>query len=278
MRGATTEEVVVADLGAILSRFTWQSALDILLVAFVFYALLRLFRGTAAVQLLRGILVLTLLVVLVINMVDLIAFKWLVNSSLSVILVSIPVIFQPELRRALERVGRSAPLFRRRFSLGATEPFINEIMRAVETLSERKHGALIVLEGITGLEEYVESGTRLDSTASSELLLTIFYPNTILHDGAVIARSNRLLAAGCVLPLTDRVLADSELGTRHRAALGITEQNDALAIVISEETGTISVARHGRIVRGLDHRRLRRLLQAFYEPNRTRTDNDAPIA
>mgnify|MGYP002682329690 CR=1 FL=1 len=250
----------------ILSRFTFQSAVDILLVAAVFYALLRLFRGTAAVQLLRGILVLTFGVVLVTNMVELTAFRWLVSNSLNVVLVAIPVIFQPELRRALEKLGRTTPLFGRRASQAATEFLVSELIRTVDTLSQRKHGAIIILEGTTGLEEYIETGTRLDSTVSHELLLTIFFPNTALHDGAVIVRSDRILAAGCVLPLTQRQFGDTQMGTRHRAAVGITEQNDALSIVVSEETGIISVSRHDRIVRRLDEKRLRKILQGFYEP------------
>jgi diadenylate cyclase len=256
------------EITRIFSRFTWENAADILLVALIFYTLLRLFRGTAAVQLLRGILVLTFVVVLISNMVELTAFRWLVNNSLNVILVAIPVIFQPELRRALERLGRTAPLFGRRASQATTEFLVSELLRTVDTLSERRHGAIIVLEGATGLEEYIETGTRLDSVVSRELLLTIFFPNTALHDGAVIVRGDRILAAGCVLPLTQRQFADTQMGTRHRAAVGITEQNDAIAVVVSEETGIISVSRHGRIVRRLDEKRLRKILQAFYEPRR----------
>lgn len=256
------------DITALFSRFTWESAADVLLVTLVFYALLRLFRGTAAVQLLRGVLVLTFVVMLITNMFELTAFRWLVNNSLNVVLVAIPVIFQPELRRALERLGRTTPFLGRRAALATTEFIVSELIRTVDTLSQRKHGAIIILEGATGLEEYIETGTRLDSTISRELLLTIFYPNTALHDGAVILRSDRILAAGCVLPLTQRQFADTQMGTRHRAAVGITEQNDAMAIVVSEETGIISVSRHGRIVRRLDEKRLRRILQGFYEPRR----------
>ena len=139
---------------------------------------------------------------------------------------------------------------------------------AVETLARERTGALIVLEGDTGLEEHIESGERIDADVSARLLTTIFYPGTPLHDGAVIVRGDRIVSAACVLPLTNRDLADSSLGTRHRAAVGITEQNDALAIVVSEETGIISVARSGRIARRLDNQRLRTILGAFHKPRR----------
>ena len=151
------------------------------------------------------------------------------------------MIFQPELRRALERLGRSAPFLMGRSSREtATQQVIHEVILTVESLRERT-GALIVLEGDTGLEEYIESGERIDAIMSARLLATIFFPGTPLHDGAVIIRGDRIMSAACVLPLTNRDLADSSLGTRHRAAVGITEQNDALAIVVSEETGIISV-------------------------------------
>jgi diadenylate cyclase len=145
---------------------------------------------------------------------------------------------------------------------------IHEVTQAVEALARERTGALIVLEGDTGLEEHIESGERIDADVSARLLTTLFFPGTPLHDGAVIVRGDRIIAAGCVLPLTQRDLADSSLGTRHRAAVGITEQNDAMAIVVSEETGIVSVARAGRIARRLDAQRLRTLLQAFYKPRR----------
>jgi diadenylate cyclase len=184
-------------------------------------------------------------------------------------MVAIPVIFQPELRRALERLGRSAPFLMGRSSREtAAQQVIHEVILAVETLARERTGALIVLEGDTGLEEHIESGERIDAGVSARLLTTIFYPGTPLHDGAVIIRGDRVISAACVLPLTNRDLADSSLGTRHRAAVGITEQNDALAIVVSEETGIISVARSGRIARRLDTQRLRTILGAFHKPRR----------
>jgi diadenylate cyclase len=260
-------ERLSAEVDGILPQFTWASALDILLVALIFYGLFRLFQGTQAVALLRGILVIALVFVLAASRLT--AFGWLLRNALPIILVAIPVIFQPELRRALERLGRSAPTIMGRGSRETSaQQFIHEVVLAMETLARERTGALVVLEGDTGLEEYIESGERLDAGVSARLLLTIFFPGTPLHDGAVIIRGDRIIAAACVLPLTQRDLADSSLGTRHRAAVGITEQNDALAIVVSEETGIISLARSGRIARRLDGQRLRTILQAFYKPRR----------
>ncbi len=243
----------------------WQSLVDIALVALIFYGLLRLFRGTQAIQLMRGILVIALVIAVISQSTSLIAFNWLLRNSAQVVLVAIPVIFQPELRRALERVGRTAPWLMRRTESAVNQSLINEVVRAVEELAARRHGALIIFEGSTGLAEAIESGVPVNGEVSSELLMTIFFPNTALHDGAVIIQGDRVVAASCVLPLTERPLADSSLGTRHRAAIGITEQSDAMSVVVSEETGNISVARNGRILR-LDSGRLRKLLDDFYKP------------
>ncbi len=252
----------------IFQRLTLLSVVDIALVALVFYGLLRLFQGTQAVSLLRGMLVIALIIALATSLFPLTAFTWLLRNSLPMILVAIPVIFQPELRRALERLGRTTPMLGRNAPSDATQRVIYEVVRAVEMMARDRTGALIVLEGDTGLAEHIESGQHLDAVVSTRLLTTIFFPNTALHDGAVIVRGDRLIAAGCVLPLTSRMLPDSSLGTRHRAAVGVTEENDALAIVVSEETGIISMARSGRIVRRLDSQRLGRILQAFYRPRR----------
>jgi diadenylate cyclase len=257
---------LVSEASGLLEQVTWSTAIDILLVALIFYSILRLFRGTQAVSLLRGLLVIALVALLAASRLT--AFNWLLRNSLPVILVAIPVIFQPELRRALERLGRTAPFLSRGGRETSAQRLMHEIIRAVETLSRERTGALIVLEGETGLEEYLESGQRINAEISARLLTTIFFPGTPLHDGAVIVRGDQILAAACVLPLTSRALPDGSLGTRHRAAVGITEQCDALAVVVSEETGIISVARNGRIARRLDAQRLRRVLQAFSQPKR----------
>ncbi len=260
-------ELAKVELLDLAPQFTWSSVLDILMVALVFYGLFRLFQGTQAVALLRGITVIALIFVLAASRFT--AFGWLLKNALPMVLVAIPVIFQPELRRALERLGRSAPLVMGRGSReAAAQQIIYEVSQAVEALARERTGALIVLEGETGLEEYIESGERIDADVSARLLTTIFFPGTPLHDGAVIIRGDRIMAAACVLPLTQRDLADSSLGTRHRAAVGITEQNDAVAIVVSEETGIVSLSRSGRIARRLDGQRLRTIMQAFYRPRR----------
>ena len=258
---------ISAEMVGVMPQFTWSSVVDIALVALILYGLFRLFQGTQAVALLRGILVLALFFLLAASRLT--AFGWLLRNSALIIMVAIPVIFQPELRRGLERLGRSAPFLMGRSSREtAAQQVIHEVILAVETLARERTGALIVLEGDTGLEEHIESGERIDAGVSARLLTTLFYPGTPLHDGAVIIRGDRIISAACVLPLTNRDLADSSLGTRHRAAVGITEQNDALAIVVSEETGIISVARSGRIARRLDTQRLRTILGAFHKPRR----------
>jgi diadenylate cyclase len=263
------------DIFAVLGRlYNWQSIIDLSLVALFFYILLRLFRGTQAVQLLRGILVIGLVIAVVTRTVELTAFSWLLRSSSLAVLVAIPVIFQPELRRALERVGRGMPFLNRRVEGATTQQMINEIVKACEELSDNRFGALIVLEGATGLGEYIDRGIVISGEVTSELLTTIFFPKTALHDGAVLIRDGRVAAAGCVLPLTHRELLDPQLGTRHRAAIGITEQSDALAVAVSEETGAISVARNGRIIRRLDNNRLRRILTEFYDPRTTNPDSE----
>jgi diadenylate cyclase len=256
----------LSDILWIFSHFDWLSAIDILLVALFFYWLLFLIQGTQAVQLLRGIIIIVLLSVLVTSTFQLTAFSWLIRNSIPALFVAIPVIFQPELRRALERVGRTGFPINRPPRQPIIEQALNQILEACQRLSEHRHGALIVLERETGLQEHIDTGVRVDALVTSELLLTIFFPNTALHDGAVIIREERVAAAACVLPLTESHMADRHLGLRHRAAIGVTEQSDAIAIAVSEETGTISIARNGRMIRHLDQKRLYKVFQAFYRP------------
>jgi len=254
------------DVSWIFQRLDWLSVIDILLVALVFYWLLFLVRGTQAVQLLRGVLILVVLAILITSIFPLRAFSWLVRNAVPALLVAIPVIFQPELRRALERLGRTGSLLALPSQETVIERVLDQVCLACEHLSELYHGALIVLERDTGLQEYIDTGIKINSEVSAELLETIFFPNTPLHDGAVIIRQNRIVAAACVLPLTSEHLADRQLGLRHRATIGVTEQSDAVAVVVSEETGIISIVHNGRIIRRLDGRRLRKLLAAFYQP------------
>ena len=250
-----------------LQRLDRIDLLDILLVAFIFFWILYLLRGTRAVPLLRGVVILGIIVTLVSGLVRLRAFAWLTQKALPALLVAIPVIFQQELRRALERVGRAGTLLGRSTGNQAVlEQALAAIARACHILSERRHGALIVLERETGLQEFVDSGVPLDAVITSDLLLTIFDPHTMLHDGAVIVRQGRVVAAACVLPLTTAFLADRQLGLRHRAAIGVTEESDAIAVVVSEERGSISIAHNGRIIRNLDAKRLEAVLKAFFQP------------
>ncbi len=251
-------------LGA-LRTLTWVNVLDILLVALIFYLILRLFQGTQAIQLLRGMILLVLLIGLLSSLLRLRAFTWLLRNSISALLIAIPVIFQPELRRGLERLGRTGHILGRQWREEQVEQVIQELVSACETLSAGKHGALIVLERTTGLQDYIETGAKVDAAATSELLQTIFFPNTALHDGAVIIRGDRIVAARCLLPLAEHVPALGHMGTRHRAALGITEQSDAVALIVSEETGIISVAHDGRMIRRLGQGRLASVLRAFYQ-------------
>ncbi len=251
-------------LSDLISHLTISSLLDILIVAVTLYGLFYFIQGTRAVQLLRGILLVVFLGVLASNVFHLTAFSWLIRNSIPAILVSIPVIFQPELRRALERLGRPGTLIARRTT--TPSQVITTVSRTASELSNRRMGALIVLESETGLQEYVDTGLALDARLSTGLLLSIFFKNATLHDGAVIIREDRVLAATCMLPLSENPTLERELGTRHRAAVGITEGTDAIAVVISEETGAISVAYNGRLVRRLEEGELNRLLHRLYHP------------
>lgn len=259
------------EIGWYFQQFNWGSVLDIFLVALTFYWILRIIRRTQAEQLLRGAVVLVVVMVLAANLLELTAFGWLVDNALPALLVSIPVILQPELRRALERLGRTVGgtghLATAAHEL-STADVVDEVTTACARLSERHHGALIVLERSTGLEDLIESGVQLDSRVTEELLLTIFFPNTALHDGAVIIRQGKIVAAACVLPLAGDTIEDRQMGLRHRASLGVTQETDAVAVVVSEETGLISVARNGRMVRGLDAEELLHDLQETFPASR----------
>jgi diadenylate cyclase len=258
---------ILAELSFLLSRLDWLSIVDILLVTLVIYSLLALVRGTQAVVLLRGIIFLVIIIALLTTFLRLRAFSWLLRSTLPALLISIPVIFAPEIRRALERLGRAGTAL----SLGVPEPELQRVIEALATaaqrLAERRHGGLIIIERQVGLKEYADTGVPLNAAVTVDLLLQIFYPNTPLHDGAVILKDDRLAAAACVMPLASgEAVTDRQMGLRHRAALGITEVSDAVAVVVSEETGVISVAHNGRMIRRLDPARLRHILGAFYHP------------
>lgn len=257
------------DLNWILSRLDIIQAIDILIVALIFYLAFLSIRGTRAVQLLWGVGLVLFVLVTVSSFFQLTTLNWLIKNSIPALLVSIPVIFQPELRRILERLGRAGGIMTLPLGTdnGETEiATIDEISRACARLAERHYGALIVLERNTGLQDYVDTGVRLDAVVTAETLVTLFFPNTPLHDGAVIIRSNRVCAASCILPLAEAIPDYPKLGTRHRAAVGITVDTDALAVVVSEQTGTISISQGGRLIRSLDEVRLKNALLMVYNP------------
>lgn len=253
-----------ADAPLLPNSINWLDLLDILLVTAVIYAGFILIRGTRAVQVLRGFVALALIIFLLSQYIELPAFSWLVSNILPVLLLAIPVIFQPELRRALEQIGRTSSITRL-FRRNQNSPVILAVKDACLRLSQRRHGALIVFERDTGLQEYIDTGILLNSEVSPELLLTVFNKNTELHDGAVIMRKDKLAAAACVMPLSTSSLSDRQMGLRHRAALGISEVSDAIAVVVSEETGQVSIAHNGRILRRQDPSRLDEILQAFLD-------------
>lgn len=252
-------------------NFNLTSLLDILLVAAIIYAVSVLVRGTQAVSLFRGTMLLLVVIGLLTSVFQLVALRWLLDQIITASIIAIPVIFQPELRRALTRLG-GARLLNRQQTETIEQHIINQICAASERLAERRHGALIVLERTVSLDEYINTGVRLHSEVTPQLLLTVFWPKTELHDGAVILTGNEIAAAACVLPLSSgHRISDRKLGTRHRAALGISEVSDAICVVVSEETGQISVTNGGRMIRRLDSNRLRTILSAFYEDDRRST-------
>lgn len=251
----------------IFQRLDWLSLVDILLVTLVFFILLALLKGTQAVVLLRGVILLVVTIGLLTSFSPLRAFSWLLRTTLPALLISIPVIFAPEIRRALERLGRAGAFINFAQREPDVLPVIQAIVSTAQRLSDRRHGGLIVIERGVGLQEYIDTGVPLDAEVSMELLLQVFYPNTPLHDGAAILRGNRVAAAACVLPLSSSgALQDRQMGLRHRASLGVSEVSDAVAVVVSEETGSISVAHNGRMIRRLDSARLQNILAAFYKP------------
>lgn len=238
--------------------------LDIAIVAFLVYKVLGFIKETRAEQLAKGLLVLVIFTILS-DFIHLYTLHWILSGLLSVGLIAIVVIFQPELRRALEHLGRN------RFSniMGDIDKeeakrMVTEIVRAIETMSSSRTGALIVIEKEITLNDIVETGTVIDAYISAEIIGNIFYEGAPLHDGALILRGDRLYAAGCVLPLTQNKELSKELGTRHRAGIGITENSDALVIIVSEETGVISLAQNGELTRFLEAKRIEKTLLDLY--------------
>lgn len=258
---------VMFNLGWLVERI-WdlRAILDILVVTFIIYWLLWVAQGTRALTLIRGIVSLFAFLFLLGWLLQLDSLNWLLRNIWPALLIAIPVIFQPELRRAFEQLGHTGSWLKNPFpnqEESANDHVVDEIVRAASQLSRLRYGALVVIERETGLQDYVGRGVSLDAEVSRQLLINIFFPNSPLHDAAVIIQGDRILAASVVLPLTDNISASSQLGTRHRAAIGVTEESDALAVVVSEESGHMSVAHSGRLIRYLDQDRLRRVLRTL---------------
>lgn len=257
----------------IFQRINGLSLIDILLVTLIFFGLLYSLRDTQAMVLLRGVILLVVVIVLFTSLVDLPAFSWLVVNALPALLVAIPVIFAPEIRRTLERLGRAGTFWtpRRQSTDIERQQVIHAVVSASARLSARQHGALIILQRLDSLGEYINSGVKMNAQVTPELLLQVFYPNTPLHDGAVIIADGLLVAAACVMPLSSSGILnrspERQMGLRHRAALGISEVSDAVAVVVSEESGSISIAHSGRMIRRLDPDRLENILIAFFRPS-----------
>lgn len=252
----------------ITSYFRWQDVLDILVVAFFIYQLITIIRGTRSVQMVVGIGIL-FIVYFVAKVFELSTLMWVMQTFLSSILLIVIIVFQQDIRRALTQVGKSP--FQK--SNDVAEKDLDEIIRSVFYLSKRRIGALIVIERETGLQDYIESGFDLDAKLSKELLISIFMPVSPLHDGGVIVHKGRIQSAGCILPLTQNPYINKKYGTRHRAAIGISEETDAVVLVVSEETQEISVVRHGALTTVGDEIALSNSLRAIFIPKEGSTNS-----
>ena len=239
-------------------QFDAAAAFEVAIISLLLFWVLMLLRGTTAMAVIRGAFILLVVGVAIVQAFDLPVLDFLIRNSFIGLLIAIPVIFQPELRRALERVGRAgARAFGARASSQVTIEAIDE---AAADMARKRIGALIVVARDTGLGDYVDSGIPLDALPSADIIESVFYPNSPLHDGALVIRDDRLIAAGVTLPLSENT-TPGELGTRHRAALGITERTDAVSVIVSEETGRIAVAADGQIHRQVEGGELRTLLE-----------------
>lgn len=244
-----------------LNIFRWQDILDILIVAFIIYQLIAVIRGTRSVQMVLGLVVLTV-VYFMSSILDLATLQWLLKTFLSSLLLIVIIVFQQDIRRALTQVGKSP--FQK--SLDMAEKDLDEIIRAVFYLSKRRIGALIVIERETGLRDFIDSGFKLDANLSKELLISIFMPVSPLHDGGVIIYKGRITTAGCIMPLSQNPYISKRFGTRHRAAIGLSEETDAVIIVVSEETQEVSLVQHGALTAMHDELTLTNTLRNIFLP------------
>ena len=276
-------------LSAIISSLRafdlFSDTLDILIISFVFYQLIQFARKSRAGQLVKGIALLILFYGFAV-LLDLRTVTWVLNNVVTVAFTAAVVIFQPELRRALERMGQTTVWANRLFGNRRTDPSLRGVWQsavvaicdAAEQLSDTRTGALMVLERRNNLDEIIRTGTPVNSAVNLEVLGTIFYEGTPLHDGAVVIRDGVIVAAGCVLPLSNNLDMGKDMGTRHRAGLGMSENSDAIVVVVSEETGIISLAKNGVLIRRLDRQNLFNLLQEeVVPPEETEEDNESVL-
>ncbi len=241
--------------------FFWRPALEILFIWAIVYSLIRFFQGTRAVQVLIGLLFLAVIFNIA-KVLGLHTINWVLTKLFAVGVLAFLIIFQPELRRALARIGQNT-MFGPFLKKGGT---IDEVVQACEHLSRNKIGALIAIERDVGLKNYIESGLTVDAKVSAELLITLFFPNNPTHDGGVIIQGERITSSGCLFPLSQNPQLARSLGTRHRAAVGLAEETDAVCVVVSEETGAISVSVYGKLTRDLEGEGLRRVLTSLFRP------------
>lgn len=240
----------------------WRPILEILFIWVLIYSLIRFFQGTRAVQVLMGLLILAIIFNIA-KALELHTINWVLTKLFAVGVVAFLIIFQPELRRALARIGQNT-MFGTFLKKGGT---IDEVVQACTQLSQSKVGALIAIEREMGLKNYIESGLALDAKVTAELLITLFFPNTPTHDGGVIIQGERVTSCGSLFPLSQSPELSRSLGTRHRAAVGLTEETDAVCVVVSEETGIVSVSVYGKLTRGLDEEGLRKVLTNLFHPS-----------
>lgn len=264
---------LISEIVFLVQRISWLTLIDLILVSSIFYVILLLIKDTQAQTLMRGVIFIIVLISLLTTLVNLPAFSWLVNTTLPALLFAIPVLFMPEIRRGLERLGRAGSgalmIEKPTTNLEIIQGTLKNVASAATRLSVFKHGALIVLQRRESLREYENTGVKLGAKVTPELLMQIFYPNTPLHDGAAIIVEDQVTAGACVMPLSSSGVLNSsperQMGLRHRAALGISEVSDAIAVVVSEETGSISIAHRGRIMRRIAADKLENVLLAFFK-------------
>lgn len=267
----TLRQTADGALWNLFHRLRVMDVLDILIVAIIIYEVLMLTRRTRGGAVIKGV-VLFLLAAGLSSLFGMTSLNWLLTTIVTNGVIVLIILFQPELRKALEQIGRGAVVTHSRFrdEHAERERIISELILTMKDLSRRKVGVLMVFERKTGLQEFIDTGTTLNARISAPLLENVFEPNTPLHDGAVIIRGSEVVAAACILPLTENRGVSRELGTRHRAGIGVSETADALVLIVSEETGTMSIAEGGHLNRPVDERELRRVLSKLYTPPKSR--------